>query len=85
MAGMRRTSCRIPATVGYFDHIHTSNGSPLSLHKATANKVADCLKANLKLHRKGLKLFFADIDRLYKRMESSLEAGNSSDNDSDVK
>lgn len=57
-----------PTTAEYFDHIHTSNGVPLSLHKGTAKLIADSLINNLRLHKRGISLFYADIDRIYDLM-----------------
>ena len=57
-----------PSTADYFDHIHTSKGVPLSLHGGTAKLIADNLQYNLRLHKRGVSLFFADIDRIYALM-----------------
>ena len=54
-----------PTTADYFDHIHTSKGIPLTLHGGTAKLIADNLKNNLRLHKRGISLFYADIDRIY--------------------
>ncbi len=62
-----------PATADYFDHIHTSKGKPLSLHNATSILIADNLKYNLRLHKRGISLFYTDIDRIYSLMEEKLE------------
>jgi len=64
-----------PATADYFDHIHTSKGIPLVLHSSTAKLIAENLNYNLRLHKRGIPLFYTDIDRIYKLMEAKLEAG----------
>lgn len=56
----------------YFDHIHTSQGQPLTLHTSTRKQIVDNLNDNLRLHKRGISLFFADIDRLYSLMENKL-------------
>ena len=65
-----------PITADYFDHIHTSHGKPLILHAMTAKIISRNLNNNLLLHRKGIKLFFADIDRLYQKMIEHLSREN---------
>ena len=62
-----------PAIADYFDHIHTSKGSPLSLHNTTAKLIANNLEYNLRLHVRGISLFYTDIDRIYKMMEEKLK------------
>ena len=61
-----------PVTADFFDHIHTSQGQPLTLHEGTAKTIVSNLHNNLKLHRRGIRLFFADIDRIYHLMEEHL-------------
>ncbi len=61
-----------PITPDYFDHVHTVQGKPLTLHKATAANIVKCLQSNLALHQRGVNLFFADIDRLRKIMVEHL-------------
>lgn len=65
-----------PTTADYFDHIHTSKGVPLSLHDSTAKLIADNLSYNIRLHKRGISLFYADIDRIYHLMAEKLKAGN---------
>jgi len=61
-----------PITADYFDHIHTSQGQPLTLHSTTAKLIVKNLNDNLRLHKRGVNLFFADIDRLYAIMNTHL-------------
>lgn len=63
-----------PITQDYLDHIHTLQGKPLTLHTSTAKNICDCLNSNLRLHRCGISLFFADIDRLLHLMIEHIEA-----------
>ncbi|MBR2188422.1 MAG: hypothetical protein IJ860_03280 [Eubacterium sp.] len=67
-----------PVTSDYFDHIHTSQGKPLILHTGTAKTIVSNLNNNLKLHRRGVHLFFADIDKIYRLMEKHLKETDSS-------
>ena len=61
-----------PTTSDYFDHIHTRFGVPAEISSETAQKIVRCLKSNLALHKRGISLFFADIDRIYRLMEDHL-------------
>ena len=65
-----------PTTADYFDHIHTSKGVPLSLHDSTAKLIAENLSYNIRLHKRGIPLFYTDIDRIYHLMEEKLKAGS---------
>ena len=62
-----------PITSDYLDHIHTIQGNPLTLHTTTAKAVVNCLNDNLRLNKRGVKLFFADIDRLFQLMVDHLK------------
>lgn len=57
-----------PATADYLDHVHTHDGKPVVLHEGVWKKVAQCLRNNLRLHSRGAKLFFPDIDAIYRLM-----------------
>ncbi|MFR5601068.1 MAG: type III toxin-antitoxin system CptIN family toxin [Lachnospiraceae bacterium] len=65
-----------PITADYFDHIHTSKGFPLTLHESTAKSITRNLRNNLRLHERGIKLFYADIDRIYHLMVQKIEIPN---------
>jgi hypothetical protein len=43
------------------------------LHTTTAKAVVNCLNDNLRLNKRGVKLFFADIDRLFQLMVDHLK------------
>ena len=62
-----------PVTADYFDHIHTRFGQPATIAERTEKEIIKCLKSNLALHRRGIRLFFADIDRIYALMEKKLQ------------
>ena len=61
-----------PITSDYLDHIHTLQGSPLTLHSTTAKTIVQYLNDNLRLNKRGIRLFFADIDRLFQLMTDHL-------------
>lgn len=61
-----------PIVAEYFDHIHIRFNSPATISNDTSKEIIKCLKSNLALHKKGISLFFADIDRIYSEMESKL-------------
>ncbi|MBQ8983076.1 MAG: hypothetical protein IJ079_05745 [Lachnospiraceae bacterium] len=65
-----------PVTSDYLDHIHTLQGSPLTLHATTAKTIVNCLNNNLRLNKRGVRLFFADIDRLLQLMTDHLNRNN---------
>ena len=81
---MKLPSCPTMRTADYLDHIHTLQGNPLTLHATTAKTVVDCLNNNLMLNKRGVKLFFADIDRLFQLMVNHFNAQNADDNSSNV-
>lgn len=62
-----------PIAADYFDHIHTSQGKPLTVHTSTTRLIIHNLSYNLRLHKYGISLFFADIDRLYLLMVNRLK------------
>ncbi|MBQ1527496.1 MAG: hypothetical protein IIZ75_10195 [Lachnospiraceae bacterium] len=68
-----------PITSDYFDHIHTLHGNPLTLHATTAETVVDCLNKNLLLNKRGVKLFFSDIDRLFQLMVNHINTQSTDD------
>lgn len=73
--------CRFPYTERISNHSrlfrpHTSKGIPLSLHGSTAKLISDNLTYNLRLHKRGISLFYTDIDRIYHLMEEHLKVGN---------
>ena len=69
-----------PITSDYLDHIHTLHGNPLTPHPTTTQTVIDYLYKNLQLHKRGIKLFFADIDRLFLLMSDHLKELDASSN-----
>ena len=62
-----------PATADYFDHIHMRFGVPATISDSTRQSIIKSLKSNLALRKRGINLFFPDIDRLYELMENHLD------------
>lgn len=59
-----------PIIPDYFDHIHISQGQALTIHDTTQKRIMKNLNYNLRLHKRDVSLFFADIDRIYTLMET---------------
>ena len=57
-----------PITNEYIDHIHTIGGVPVPLDKSVRQKVTQGFKECRRLHGRGVKVIFTDIDRLEKLM-----------------
>ena len=62
-----------PITSDYFDHIHTSQGQPLRIHKNTYKTIVSYLNNNLQMKKHGVNLFYPDIDRIYSLMINHLK------------
>ncbi len=66
-----------PVIADYFDHIHTRFGVPATISEKTRKIIIKNLKSNLAMHKKGIPLFFANIDRIYSIMEDKLKSKKS--------
>jgi len=53
-----------PVTLEYMDHIHMSNGKPVGMHESTARIIASYLRSNLEMRKRGIELFYTDIDKI---------------------
>jgi len=62
-----------PITADYLDHIHTVQGIPITVHEELDKILQTNLRSALAFHRKGIRLIFPDIDRIYKMMIDILE------------
>jgi len=62
-----------PITKDYLDHVHTVQGNPVTVHTDLDKLLKRNLRTTLALHKKGIKLIFSDIDRIYELMKSSLK------------
>ena len=50
-----------PVTADFFDHIHISNGVPLTVHEGTGKTIVKNLKNNLRLKSKALIFSFQTL------------------------
>ena len=57
-----------PITEKYIDHIHTIGGNPVQVDSDVKEKVTQIFKENIRLHKRGVKVIFTDINRLEKLM-----------------
>lgn len=57
----------------YVDHEHTIAGKPSFVHKKLAEQIKELAEEVLLLHRKGKRIVFPDIDRIYNLMREELE------------
>lgn len=57
-----------PTLEKYIDHIHTVDGKPARVSEKLEKIIVDNFKNLMKLHRRGIKVFFTDIDKLKERM-----------------
>jgi len=62
-----------PITADYLDHIHTVQGKPITVHSELDKLLQTNLRSALALHKKGVKLIFPDIEKIYKTMTDILQ------------
>lgn len=62
-----------PTTARYIDHVHTYGEVPVEIHEGTRKLIAQCLRNNLRLQRRGAKLFFPDVSSIYQSMLDELQ------------
>lgn len=62
-----------PTLKKYIDHIHTIDGEPAKIPETLGKIILENFKNLLKLKRKGINLFFTDIDKIKKQMEEELK------------
>lgn len=62
-----------PIIEKYVDHEHTISGIGVNIHSnLTENIISNAMQV-LALHRRGYKLIFPDVDRIYGIMKQELE------------
>ncbi len=64
-----------PVISKYVDHEHTIDGMGVTVHNELSAKIISNAKEVLSLHKRGLKLVFPDIDRIYALMQKELSNG----------
>lgn len=57
-----------PTLEKYIDHVHTVNGVPLRVPTDLQNEIKSLFKNMLGLKKRGVNLFFTDIDNLIQQM-----------------
>lgn len=57
-----------PTLEKYIDHVHTINGIPLKIQTDLQDEVKSLFKNMLELKKRGINLFFSDIDKIEKIM-----------------
>lgn len=62
-----------PIISKYFAHVHVIENKPVQIHKELAKKLQTNLKDVLALRKRGINLFFADIDRIMELMIKEME------------
>ena len=61
-----------PTLEKYIDHVHTNNGAPTKVGTILKNEILTNFKNLLKLHNRGKKVFFTDIDKIKEQMLEEL-------------
>lgn len=62
-----------PVIEKYFDHIHTIQEQPVTIHKKRDKLLVDNLSEVLAMYNRGIKLTFTDIEAIRMIMEKDLE------------
>lgn len=62
-----------PTLEKYIDHVHTINGVPLNVPTDLQNEIKSLFKNMLGLKKRGVDLFFTDIDSLKRKMQNELK------------
>ncbi len=62
-----------PITSKYIDHVHTVNNVPVVVHKEIDFKLKSLLKELFALKKRGIVLFFADVDAVFNMLIKELE------------
>jgi len=62
-----------PTLEKYIDHVHTVDGKPAKVINKTCNEILENFENLIKLKKRGIDLFFTDIDKIKKQMEDELK------------
>ena len=62
-----------PVIQKYFDHVHTIQQKPITVHKKLDKLLIENLNEVLAMHNRGINLIFADIDAIRNMMEQELK------------
>lgn len=61
-----------PVISKYFDHVHTIENKPITVHNQLNRELAINLREVLAMYRHGIKLIFPDIEHIQREMEAEL-------------
>ena len=61
-----------PTLEKYIDHVHTYNGVPVKVGTQLKKEILNNFKNLLKLHKRGHKVFFVDINKIKGKMLEEL-------------
>ena len=62
-----------PTLEKYIDHVHTIDGIPLKVSTGLQNEIKSLFKNMLGLKKRGINLFFSDIDTLKQKMLNEIK------------
>lgn len=62
-----------PTLEKYIDHVHIVDGKPAKVINKTCNEILENFENLIKLKKRGIDLFFTDIDKIKKQMEDELK------------
>lgn len=61
-----------PITKKYFDHIHTVDNKPITIHNQLNRELTINLREVLAMYRRGIHLIFPDIENIQRKLEEEL-------------
>lgn len=62
-----------PTLEKYIDHVHIVDGKPAKVINKTCKEILENFENLIKLKKRGIDLFFIDIDKIKKQMEDELK------------
>ncbi len=62
-----------PTLEKYIDHVHTIDGKPARVPQKLEKIILENFKNLMKLHKRGIKVFFTDIDKLKEQMLNEIK------------
>ena len=68
-----------PIIEKYLDHVHTIQGQPIMVHKELNKILVKNLQDVLAMHNSGVKLFFTNVQEIWRIMEQKLQDSKNDD------
>ena len=62
-----------PTLEKYIDHVHTINGKPARVSKNLEKTILSYFKNLMKLHNRGINVFFANVDKIKEKILDELK------------